>query len=329
MQTSNGTSPPESGSDSSRSCDSADPPVWVEPRNHCTDSVRGPSHTLARAIRYVLLTQGMSGLALAGWRRLVASRARIFASSRPFIEGKAGLEIGGPSALFRARHLLPVYPRVRLLDNCTFSTTTIWERELREGPTYSPPGVHSKGYQFVNDATELRDVVSHAYDFVLSSHVLEHVANPLKALAEWQRVIKPGGALLIVVPDHLRTFDHRRRVTNLEHFIEDRHNQIGEDDLTHLDEVLRLTDLSKSPDAQDVMDFARRARCNAEYRGMHHHVFDARALISLLEYAGFRVIDYELRRPHHIMALAIAPDTATQATGRDRSVPAKAVQRVP
>jgi SAM-dependent methyltransferase len=37
-------------------------------------------------------------------------------------------------------------------------------------------------------------------DFVLSSHVFEHIPDPISALLEWQRVIKPGGYVVMIVP---------------------------------------------------------------------------------------------------------------------------------
>jgi len=37
-------------------------------------------------------------------------------------------------------------------------------------------------------------------DFILSSHVIEHVPNPIAAFLEWQRVIKPGGYVVMIVP---------------------------------------------------------------------------------------------------------------------------------
>src|SRR5436190_13085249 len=38
-------------------------------------------------------------------------------------------------------------------------------------------------------------------DFVFSSHLLEHLSEPLKALIEWARVIKDGGHLVLYLPD--------------------------------------------------------------------------------------------------------------------------------
>lgn len=37
-------------------------------------------------------------------------------------------------------------------------------------------------------------------DFVLHSHAWEHLPNPLRALEEWVRVVKPGGFIFAIVP---------------------------------------------------------------------------------------------------------------------------------
>ncbi|HUR21913.1 MAG TPA: class I SAM-dependent methyltransferase [Vicinamibacterales bacterium] len=51
------------------------------------------------------------------------------------------------------------------------------------------------------DAQALDGVPDAAYDFVHSSHCLEHLPDPGAALARWCRVVKPGGYLVITVPD--------------------------------------------------------------------------------------------------------------------------------
>lgn len=40
-----------------------------------------------------------------------------------------------------------------------------------------------------------------AYDFVYSSHCLEHLYDPHRAIREWWALVKPGGHLVVVVPD--------------------------------------------------------------------------------------------------------------------------------
>jgi SAM-dependent methyltransferase len=52
------------------------------------------------------------------------------------------------------------------------------------------------------DAQELRGVADGVYDFVYSSHCLEHVRSVEVALQNWTRVLKPGGHLYFVVPDY-------------------------------------------------------------------------------------------------------------------------------
>ena len=44
-------------------------------------------------------------------------------------------------------------------------------------------------------------------DFVVSSHVLEHFPNTIKALLEWDRLIRAGGIIFMIVPHKKRTFD--------------------------------------------------------------------------------------------------------------------------
>lgn len=51
------------------------------------------------------------------------------------------------------------------------------------------------------DAQYLDNVQDDSFDFVYSAHCLEHVMDPRVALRHWLRVLKPGGHLVITVPD--------------------------------------------------------------------------------------------------------------------------------
>lgn len=51
------------------------------------------------------------------------------------------------------------------------------------------------------DAQLLKNVDDQAFDFLYSSHCLEHLRDPREALTNWLRVVKPGGHLVVQVPD--------------------------------------------------------------------------------------------------------------------------------
>jgi SAM-dependent methyltransferase len=51
------------------------------------------------------------------------------------------------------------------------------------------------------DAQLLSNVADNEFDFLYSSHCLEHVRDPADALGNWIRVVRPGGYLVISVPD--------------------------------------------------------------------------------------------------------------------------------
>ena len=51
------------------------------------------------------------------------------------------------------------------------------------------------------DAQTMKGVPDGRFDFVHSSHTLEHMQDPRIALANWARIVKPGGYLIITVPD--------------------------------------------------------------------------------------------------------------------------------
>jgi SAM-dependent methyltransferase len=51
------------------------------------------------------------------------------------------------------------------------------------------------------DAQYLKGLESNSQDFIVSSHCLEHLQDPIEGLSNWIRVTKPGGHLIITVPD--------------------------------------------------------------------------------------------------------------------------------
>jgi SAM-dependent methyltransferase len=75
--------------------------------------------------------------------------------------------------------------------------------------------------QVICDATTLDKIKDSSVDFVIASHLLEHMADPFKSLDNWIRALKPKGILYLIVPDMLRTFDVDRPLTSVNHLVED------------------------------------------------------------------------------------------------------------
>lgn len=91
--------------------------------------------------------------------------------SRRYFVGH-GIDIGGyPDPLALYRELFPLVSEIRTFD-------------LEDG-----------------DAQYLGDIRDESYDFVHSSHCLEHLVDPAHGLSNWMRVLKPGGHLIFTVPD--------------------------------------------------------------------------------------------------------------------------------
>jgi len=179
--------------------------------------------------------------------------------------GKMGVEIGGPSEVATG-----VYESAGGVDNVIFSKHTIWSSHTDEYNYYKD----KQGRVIVNDAVNIELVMNERYDFCLSSHSLEHIANPLKAVCEWLRIVKPGGHIIIVVPEKSHCFDHRREYSKFSTLRKQYENNVGEDDLSTLPEILRSHDLSKDPDAGSFESFTRRSLDNVNNRCLHHYVYD-------------------------------------------------------
>ncbi|HEY2042554.1 MAG TPA: methyltransferase domain-containing protein, partial [Jatrophihabitans sp.] len=71
-------------------------------------------------------------------------------------------------------------------------------------------------------------------DFIIASHVLEHLVEPVGQLADIYRVLRPGGTLLLLLPDRRRTFDRDRRPTPLLHLVDEYQRGVTELDDAHL-----------------------------------------------------------------------------------------------
>jgi SAM-dependent methyltransferase len=51
------------------------------------------------------------------------------------------------------------------------------------------------------DAQKMEKIGNNFFDFIHSSHCLEHMHDPYEAFGNWIRICKPGGHLVITIPD--------------------------------------------------------------------------------------------------------------------------------
>ena len=188
---------------------------------------------------------------------------------------KIGVEIGGPSP---AGEIL--YQNATTIDNVIFSKNTIWST-YTDDYNYYP---NKTGKVIINDAVNITLVKNEYYDFCFSSHTLEHIANPLKAINEWLRIIKNGGYVIIIVPEKSCCFDHKRNYSMFSTLLSQYEKNVGENDLSTLPEILLNHDLSLDPHAGDLGQFTKRSLDNFNNRCLHHYVYNDELLMEICNY---------------------------------------------
>lgn len=201
------------------------------------------------------------------------------------LNGLNGIEFGGPTELFyNPCFNMDLYKYVNLdsgnlLDHTSFSNlpghnnkTDIYEYGSKQGK------------QFNIDCANINDIMKLSkYDFIVTSHVVEHIANPIKAIKNWKNILKNDGYILSIIPDYRCCFDRQRPRTMIEHLINDYNNDVQEDDKTHIEEQKKLHDWSMGghPRFYELCDN------NFETRVIHHHTFDIDLVNEMFSYCGY------------------------------------------
>jgi len=232
-----------------------------------------------------------------------------------FFKDRKGLEIGGPSGIFYPFSIIPIYGWAKIIDNCNYSENTLWS-EYRGGQNFEYTK-GKKGEQYICEASEL-PILDKSYDFVLNSHVIEHLTNPIKALNEWKRVTIDNGVILTICPHKEGTHDHLRPTTELNHLIRDFQEEIQEDDLSHLEEIIELHDLSRDPSVTSYQNFVHRSRNNIKNRSLHHHTFITESVIKLFDYMDLEILYVNTYRPWHIILLGKVTRNNSAVHGKNK-----------
>jgi SAM-dependent methyltransferase len=155
----------------------------------------------------------------------------------------------------------------------------------------------TRGADVVGDAARIPRPDG-SFDYLLSSHCLEHHPDTIRTLNEWARVLKPGGILFLILPHADRTFDRHREKTTLEHHLQEFGTLEGED-RSHIPEaeagMRRLEDLAEMEAMHrqtwgaDFWDWDHRFANDA----FHYHVWTQDEIVRLLQHLGFRILFVE------------------------------------
>jgi predicted SAM-dependent methyltransferase len=149
-----------------------------------------------------------------------------------------------------------------------------------EGPTLSALGVDPRAIpeiDVVDDAGTLSAFDDDELDFVIANHVLEHVEDPISALHNFLRVLRPDGILFLTLPDARRTFDAPRARTSVEHVVRDHREGPEISRRDHYEEWARhIEGVPAEKIAERAAEFAR------EDARHHFHVWELESFLALL-----------------------------------------------
>ena len=198
-----------------------------------------------------------------------------------------GIEIGAMHNPLK----VPRFVKVEYLD------VTTREENIRKFPELNPHDlVH---VDHLANGFLMDGIQSSSFDFVIANHVLEHASNPVGALVQWFRVLKPGGILYCALPRMDFTFDKDRSLTTPQHMLDDyllleQQNtlEVRKRNLAHYHEWLSialpsqtgLPPLSPEKLAEKIRDFSAREE------EIHFHTFTMASALEFLQLVGGQIL---------------------------------------
>lgn len=149
------------------------------------------------------------------------------------------------------------------------------------------------------------------FDYVIASHVIEHVPDLVSWLNEIHQVLKPNGILSLVVPDKRYTFDFCRQTSKfsdvLAAYIEKRKRPSISQIIDHFSEVVTNNGLSawsseipeelvrRTYSDQEAFRVAQAAHKDGGYVDVHGWVFTQESLVTILwRLSRLGLLNYEV-----------------------------------
>lgn len=135
---------------------------------------------------------------------------------------------------------------------------------------------------YVTDIKTLSGIPDASLDFIVACHVIEHTNNPIEAINSCYRALKPGGSVVLVVPDMAKTFDSKRALTTLTHLIEDYKTPSRERDREHYVEF--YSKAFEIPAEANLLDYATQKQ--TEGGDIYYHTFTYESFREIVEWCA-------------------------------------------
>lgn len=198
----------------------------------------------------------------------------------------AGIEIGALHQPVHAPHL-----KVSYVDVLPVETLRLHYPELAQ--------VNLVEVDILADGQKLETLPDGSQDFVIACHVIEHMVDPVEAMMNWCRVLKPGGRLFLAVPDMHKTFDKDRPITTLEHLRLDHEKPSRERDY---EAFLEFAEEVSHKTFGSIPKEGIRAHADLMFEhnySIHYHVWDTAAFREFLGFLPGYAKGYDLEEIAH------------------------------
>ena len=218
-----------------------------------------------------------------------------------------GLEIGALAAPIITRDMGPV----EYVDRTSTEDLRKWYAPNTEVDTSKIVEVdHVWGEQTLAEC-----VGGRKYDYVVASHVIEHVPDLLGWLVEISAVLKDGGIAAFAVPDKRATFDILRRTSTDAEMVDAYVAGLRRPNSRQIfDHFMGFRDLGSEPiasgrltpaevpsqhDAKDLLKFCQRTLVNGDYIDTHCWVFTPDTFLDAMDLANrLGILPFEIGAYH-------------------------------
>jgi len=131
----------------------------------------------------------------------------------------------------------------------------------------------------IGNGETLEVVQSESQDFVIGNHFIEHTENPVATIKNMLRVVRPGGKIFMAIPDKRFTFDEKREITPVSHFIKDYEEGPKWSEHGHYFDFVKHTDHGIGKSDVEIEEVIKNLK--EKNWSIHYHVWDHQAMIDM------------------------------------------------